>query len=68
MKSTTTPASRFGWQGNTVEYVVKAEGASEVLAPRKSEEGLKVRIIETRQTADGVEARVAVDVVGPALY
>lgn len=68
MKTTTSPAARFGWQGQTVEYVVKAEGASELSVPEKTEEGLDVRVLETRKLADGVEARVAVDVAGPVLY
>ena len=68
MKVTTMPASRFGWQGQTLEYVVKADGASGLAVPEKSEDGLQVRIIDTRQVGDGVEARVAVDVTGPVFY
>lgn len=68
MKITTTPASRFGWEGQTVEYVVKADGASEFAAPQDCPDGLKVRIMDTRQVEDGVEARIAVDVAGPVLY
>jgi hypothetical protein len=68
MKATTMPASRFGWQGQTVEYVVRVEGGSEVSAPGKCADGLRVRIVDTRQTGDGIEARVAVDVVGPVFY
>jgi len=68
MTSTTMPASRFGWQGQTVEYVVKAQGASEIAAPAENVDGLKVRILGTRQVGDGIEARVAVDVAGPVLY
>ncbi len=68
MKTTTMPASRFGWQGQTVEYVVKAVGATEILGPTESVDGLHVRVLDTRQVEDGVEARVAVDVAGPVLY
>jgi hypothetical protein len=68
MTSTTMPASRFGWQGQTVEYTVKAQGASQLTAPAKSVEGLKVRILGTRQVGDGIEAKVAVDVAGPVFY
>jgi hypothetical protein len=68
MKITTEPASRFGWQGQTLEYVVKANGAREVSAPEKCADGLRVRVLDTRQVGDGVEARVAVDVVGPVFY
>jgi hypothetical protein len=68
MKITTTPAARFGWQGQTLEYVVKAEGASEISAPAKSEQGLQVRVLDTRHVGDAVEARVSVEVSGPVFY
>jgi hypothetical protein len=68
MNVTTVPASRFGWQGQTVEYVVKADGASKVSVPEKGTDGLRVRILDTRQVGNGVEARVAVDVTGPVFY
>ena len=68
MKTTTTPASRFGWEGQTLEYVVKADGANELRVAEKSVDGLKVRILDTKPVADGIEARVAVDVAGPVFY
>jgi len=68
MNVTTVPASRFGWQGQTVEYTVRAEGAREVSMSEKCAEGLRVRVLDTRQVDNGVEAKVAVDVVGPVLY
>ena len=68
MSVTTVPASRFGWEGQTLEYVVKVDGASEVSAPKENEEGLKVRVLDTRQVDGGVEARVAVDVTAPVFY
>jgi len=68
MKTTTMPASRFGWEGQTLEYVVRADGASELSVPSKTEEGMQVRILDTRQVGDGVEARVAVDVTAPVFY
>jgi hypothetical protein len=68
MKATTVPASRFGWEGQTLEYVVKADGATTLAVPAKREDGLTVRILDTRQVGDGVEARVAVDVTGPVFY
>jgi hypothetical protein len=68
MNVTTSPASRFGWEGQTLEYVVKADGASEVSVPEKGTDGLRVRILDTRQVGDGIEARVAVDVAGPTFY
>jgi len=64
----TVPAARFGWEGQTVEYVVTAQGAAEIAAPATDEEGLRVRVLSTRQVEDGVEARVAVDVADPVLY
>lgn len=68
MNVTTYPASRFGWEGQTLEYTVKAQGAESVSAPATSTEGLRVRIIDTKKVADGVEARVAVDVTGPVFF
>ncbi len=67
MKITTAPAGRFGWEGQTVEYVVKAEGATQLLAPEKVD-GMQVRILDSRQVGGGVEARVAVDVTSPVFY
>jgi hypothetical protein len=68
MNTTTTPAARFGWPGQTVEYVVKADGASELRAPEKCADGLQVRVLDTKQVADGIEARVAIDVADGVLY
>lgn len=68
MDITAKPASRFGWEGQTVEYVVKADGVKELAAPAEVPEGLKVRVLETRPVGNGVEARVAVDVGKGVLY
>jgi len=68
MSATTTPASRFGWEGQTLEYAVKVEGATELRVPEKAEEGIRVRILDTRQVGDSVEARVSVEVTGPVFY
>jgi hypothetical protein len=68
MKVTTTPAGHFGWEGQTLEYTVKVDGATTVSAPATATEGLKVRVLETRPAGNGVEARVAVDVVSPVFY
>lgn len=68
MDITTSPASRFGWEGQTVEYLIKADGVTEFVAPKECPDGLTVRILDTRQVGDGVEARVAVDVAGPVMY
>lgn len=68
MNATAAPKARFGWEGQTVEYVVHVDGAREVSAPAKAEKGLQVRVLDTRQVNGGVEARVAVDVASGALY
>jgi len=68
MTTTTTPASRFGWEGQTLEYVVRADGVRELSAPSACPDGVRVRIVDSRPVADGVEAHVAVDVGQGALY
>ena len=68
MKATTQPATRFGWEGQTLQYVITVDGATEVLVPEKTEDGMDVRITEMRQTKGGVEANVAVDVTGPVFH
>jgi hypothetical protein len=68
MEITTMPTCRVGWQGSTLNYVVKAKGASEVLVPENGMDGVEIRVVDTRQTADGVEARLAVKVVNSELY
>jgi hypothetical protein len=68
MEATISPKGRFAWEGQTVEYVVKAKGVSELAKPNDGVEGVDVRVIETKQVADGVEARVAVKVASPVFY
>lgn len=69
MKITTAPCCKVGWEGKTLHYVVKAEGASEVLVPKDAcKDGLEFTVTGTRQTADGVEADLQVRVTGNALY
>lgn len=68
MNVITTPAARFGWEGQTVEYVVKAEGATQITAPKKTVDGLRVRVLDSRPVGNGVEARVAVEVASPVFY
>lgn len=65
MKITTEPAGRFAWRGQTVHYVVKAEGASEVSLPEKCPDGLQARITGLRQVDGGVEADLSVEVRDP---
>ena len=62
MKITTEPAGRFGWQGTTLEYVVKAQGASELSLPEEGPDGVRMRLTDMRQVGDGLEARLVVDV------
>lgn len=68
MKVTTAPQSRFGWEGQKLEYVVKAEGATELAVPKEGVDGLEVRILDQRQVDGGVEARVAVEVAKPVFF
>jgi hypothetical protein len=62
MKVTMSPNSRFGWEGTTLEYVVKADGATEIRLPEQSVPGVEARLSDMRRTADGVQARVQVEV------
>lgn len=68
MHTTTVPASRFGWEGQTVEYVVKADGAKALTAPQNCPDGVQVRVLNQRPVEGGLEARVAVEVGKGALY
>jgi hypothetical protein len=68
MEITTAPSCRVGWQGATLHYVIKAQGASEVLVPENGMKGVQVRVTSTRQVGDGVEAQVALKVLDSTLY
>lgn len=68
MKITTTPVCRVGSQGQTLRYVVRAEGATEVLVPESCGGGLEVRVADTRQVGDGVEAQLDVKVLDSKPY
>jgi hypothetical protein len=61
MKVTTSPGFRFGWEGTSVEYVVKADGASELVLSPKKLEGADARLTDIRKTENSVEGRVLVD-------
>jgi hypothetical protein len=67
MKITTTPVCRVGSQGQTLRYIVKAEGATQVLVPENGVKGVQVRVTDTRQTGDGVEAQLQVKVLDSTL-
>ena len=68
MQITTEPSCRVGWQGSTLDYVVKAEGASEIAVPENNMQGVRVRVTESRQTDTGVEALLTVKVLDSELY
>lgn len=66
-QTTTSPASRFGWEGTTLHYTVKAEEATEIKAP-EAVKGMDVRIGDMRPVAGGVEAEVTVQITEPTFY
>lgn len=68
MKITTSPGCRVGSEGQTLTYVVRAEGATEILAPTEAKDGMIVRVLDQRRVGDAVEANLAVDVRGSAPY
>ncbi len=65
MKITTSPTGRFAWEGQTVHYVVKAEGAAELSVAEEVPDGLQAKITAVRQVPGGVEADLAVEVRDP---
>lgn len=67
MEITTAPVCRVGWQGQTLRYVVKAQGATEVRVPEQETGGLQFRVTDTRQVPGGVESQLEVKVVGATL-
>ncbi len=62
MEITTTPVCRVGWEGQTLTYVVKAQGASDVSVPENPFDGIQARIAEQHPVDGGVEARLVVEV------
>ncbi|MDH4139284.1 MAG: hypothetical protein OEV43_01790 [Coriobacteriia bacterium] len=68
MEITTTPACRVGWQGQTLRYVVTAEGASEIVVPDENSDVVRIRIAQTRHTGDGIEADLDVEVLNSTPY
>lgn len=68
MEITASPGTRFGMQGETLEFVVSAKGAAEISAPKESPDGLQVRVGDVRQVADGVEADVTVHAADGTLF
>lgn len=68
MKVTTEPSCRVGWPGETLHYVVRAQGATEVVALDNDMDGVQVRIASTQEVGDGVEAQIEVDVLDSTLY
>jgi len=68
MQITTSPTCRIGSEGQTLHYAVRAQGASELSLPTAETTGLHCRIINTRPTADGVEAQLEVKVLDSTPY
>ena len=68
MEITTTPICRVGSQGQTLHYHVKAPGATSVSVPEHATGGLECRVVATKPTADGVEARIDVHVLDSTPY
>lgn len=68
MKITTTPASRFGWQGQTVHYTVTAQGGTSVSVPASIGAGTQVRVTDQHAVAGGAQAGVDVTVRDTEFY
>lgn len=68
MEITTSPGARFGWEGQTLEFTVSAQGASGVSAAKETPDGLQVRVGEVRQVGGGVQADVTVEVRDGAMF
>lgn len=68
MEITTNPSCRVGWEGQTLQYVIKATGASEIVVPANDNESVRINVADMRQTADGVEATLDVEVLDSTLY
>jgi len=68
MQITTSPTCRVGWQGSTLRYTVKAQGATEVLVPERETGGLQFLITDSRPVPGGVEATMLVRVMGSQLF
>lgn len=60
MQIQASPGFRFGWQGTTVDYVVRVHGASELALPKQDLEGAQAQLTDVHRTADGVEGRIQV--------
>ena len=67
MQITTSPSCRVGWQGSTLRYTVKAQGATEVRVPQGETGGMQFRVMNTRPVPGGVEAQLMVKVLGSQL-
>ena len=68
MEITTTPSCRVGSEGQTLHYIVRAQGATEVLAVDNGSDAMQVRVAGTRQVGDGVEADLEVTVLDSTPY
>jgi hypothetical protein len=68
MEITTSPVCKIGWEGQTLRYVVKAEGATEIAIGEFCIDGVEARITDTRQVPGGIEADLVVQVTDSELY
>jgi hypothetical protein len=68
MEITIEPACRVGWEGETLHYVVRAAGATEILVPENDMDGSEITIASSRQVGDGVEAEIEVRVLDSKPY
>lgn len=68
MKVNTQPSCRVGSEGQTLRYVVNAQGATELSVGEGCPESLQVRVVETRQVDGGLEADLEVRVLDATPY
>jgi len=68
MKVSTQPSCRVGSEGQTLRYLVTAQGATELSVAEGCPETLKVRVVETRQVGDALQADLEVQVLDATPY
>lgn len=68
MEITTSPVCRYGWEGQTLRYLIRADDATELRVTEDCSEGLRVRVAETRQVGNGIEADLEVEVLSSRAY
>jgi len=68
MEITTTPICKVGWEGQTLTYAVKAQGATEILVPDNDAKGVSIRVLDMQQVQGGVEAKLEVEILDSSLF